>query len=263
MSSLDTVKQFAAEWPENDVATVRSWPTMTPIALSRVDLQVVIADVERQAERIKALEAELAQLREGRDALEASDECGVDGIPPCHAKPNATEADWCRMCLVARYRHSQRLCRIAEELGIRFAPWHPTDPERHDNVAATALKAELALESALVATLQDSLSAAQVAHHETAQLHDDALRQVVLHASAATKLAQERDRLASDNDALIERLAALLVKWMASEGGAIEGRKQLTELRRMATRKVEALEAELDDERVRSLALAATPGEPE
>lgn len=50
-----------------------------------------------------ALKADVERLTRERDEAEAADECQVDGRPSCHGD-GKTDADWCRACLLARYR---------------------------------------------------------------------------------------------------------------------------------------------------------------
>lgn len=69
--------------------------------------------------------------------------------------------------VVALAESAAHLRQTAEALGIRFAPWHPTDPHRSDNVHAQQIKAELAAESALVEALQAELAAEKAAHLAT------------------------------------------------------------------------------------------------
>lgn len=68
-------------------------------------LQRNLADAE--VERLRLVE----QVKE----LEAESECQVDGIAPCSGA-GKTEADWCRMCLVAEYRKARADVKRLEEI---------------------------------------------------------------------------------------------------------------------------------------------------
>ncbi len=193
--------RLKAETAARELATMRAMRDAEADAVTRCQ-----KEGERQAECIKALEAWQLAVADGLGFVNrAEGQSGYEVAAPsvilAHVKALEEAVDEASSFTQAR------VMQELEKFGLVRGATHD------------ALKAELAAESALVATLQDSLSAAQVAHHETAQERDAARQLFASMVETATKNRAEADRWKAD----YERACELVAKMHAAAVGDVRG----------------------------------------
>ncbi len=200
-----TLAAAREEQRELDVRAADRWfasvppPNQSPVAT----LRATPLDATPLADRIKALEADAQMLSDDDDACHRlldkalgevdyatrSMETLLERLPRLIADRDAKEE--------ARSQESEsqgkwmhRAQKAERDLGNVF--------ENLDlnslNASLTALRADLATAAEVTARLTEERDDARA-------LHDDALRQAVIHARAATQLSDERDTLRAQRDA--------------------------------------------------------------